>query len=188
MAVIIDGTNGVTFPDSTVQAGVATAAEMKTGTSTTKAPSVASVRDGTGAGWGSFRATKGGANQTGIADTTVTPVTFGTEIYDIGSFFASNAWTPPAGKIHISLKMLVSATFSTAAPPAVMYIYKDGASWASVQAAYGGTGEFSLVISEDDIATGSNVYTAQVYIDVTAGTGTVSGTAALTSFSGHVIL
>src|SRR5262252_1460108 len=27
---------------------------------------------------------------------------FNTELYDVGGFFASNAWTPPAGKVHLA--------------------------------------------------------------------------------------
>ncbi|WP_164856684.1 hypothetical protein [Sinorhizobium meliloti] len=50
----------------------------------------------------SFSATKGGTPQTAIPSATITAVAFGTEVRDVGGYFASSAWTPPRGRYDIS--------------------------------------------------------------------------------------
>jgi hypothetical protein len=56
-----------------------------------------------------FRAHKNGTNQASISATN-TPITFGTEDWDVGSYFASNVWTPPNGRYRLT----VSLTWTTA--------------------------------------------------------------------------
>ncbi len=49
-----------------------------------------------------FHATTG---QTTTISTTAAPIAFGTENFDIGGFFASSIWTPPAGLAHIKVQV-----------------------------------------------------------------------------------
>lgn len=133
-----------------------------------------------------FSVHKNGTDQTGIADVTFTQVTFGTEIYDVGSYFASNAWTPPAGKVTLNAALLASGTWSAGAQIAIA-IYKNGANlkqanWYSAAANAG-----AAFIGCDDIANGTDAYTVQVYVDVSSGTATISGTSNNTYFCGHWI-
>lgn len=172
---------------STTAAGIselATDAEMQTGTDSARVPSVQAVRNGTGAGWSSFLAKKS-TDQTSVADTTFTQITFDTEVYDVGSNFASNAWTPPAGKVNISLGCIVTGTIASG-NTCYIVVYKDGVIFRNAICP-ATTNVAGGVLSFDDIATGSNVYTAYVYIDVTSGTATISGATQNTFFSGHMI-
>jgi len=73
----------------------------------------------------SFKAHKNGTDQTGIADNVATTVTFPTEAYDIGGFFASNAWTPPAGKVSMMAHIHWSGTVA-ADVDCKLFLLKDG--------------------------------------------------------------
>lgn len=130
-----------------------------------------------------FSANKGGSNQTLVADSVLTAVTFGTELYDIGSHFAANGWTPPSGKVHISTALTVTGTIA-AATQFQLAVFKNGAIYKHINAAtFANAG--SGCVSFDDIANGTDIYTVQMLIDVTAGTGTISGSTSATYFTGH---
>lgn len=134
-----------------------------------------------------FSVHKNAVDQTGVADSTFTAVTWPNELYDVGNFFASNGWTPPAGKIHLDCALFLSATVITGNQVQVS-VFKNGAGYKSgnwIASSILGGGAAS--VGFDDIANGSDVYTVQVFIDTTGGTATVSGNTALTFFTGHWI-
>lgn len=130
-----------------------------------------------------FSAHKNGTDQTGVADSTYTQLTFGTEIYDNGNFFASNAWTPPAGHVVISAGLLASGTIASGSD-CIVSIYKNAAAFKSSVSGTA-TNEGSAGISITDTANGTDVYTAFVYVDTTAGTGTINGGSTVTFFMGE---
>ncbi|WP_315759294.1 MULTISPECIES: hypothetical protein [unclassified Bradyrhizobium] len=176
---LFNGTSGKLLKDSGV--AIASATEYKVGTASKLID--ASVRVNTPC----FSAHKNGTDQTGIADSTFTQVTFPTEVYDVGNYFAANAWTPPAGKVHLDAAVFISATVTTGAQIAIT-LYKNGAgfkqgNWPLSSLLGGGAG----FIGCDDIANGADVYTVQVYVDTSSGTATISGNSVLTFFSGHWI-
>jgi hypothetical protein len=125
-----------------------------------------------------FRVSKN-ADQAGVAAATTTLVTWQTEAFDIGSHFASNAWTPPAGLVLINASFSVIGTWSAGSVLAIL-LYKNGAqlqnlNWPA-QLNNGG----SCYLTAVDVADGDDVYDIRAYI--TAG-GTVAN-AATTVFSG----
>lgn len=131
----------------------------------------------------SFKATKGGTNQTGVVDSTETLVTFGTEVYDVGGHFASNAWTPPAGKISMTAQIYFTGTISAGAL-CIVTIYRNSVLFAySQHAANANSGCMSVTV--DDVANGTDPYEVRVYIDVSSGTATIGGAADKTYFCGH---
>lgn len=132
-----------------------------------------------------FRADKGGTNQTGIADATFTQITWPSETYDVGSFFASNGWTPPAGKVCMRFAFQGTATISLGAT-VVASIYKNGVALANA-AFPASSNAFSASVVADDSASGTDVYTTYAYIDVTSGTATVTGLTTQTYFAGNWI-
>lgn len=132
-----------------------------------------------------FSAHKNGTDQTGVADITVTPITFGTELYDVGSYFASSAWTPPAGKVHLNATVAFTATIS-AGKTCALYIVKNGSTFlGSYSNPFANAGGGTIAL--DDIANGTDVYTISLYLDLDSGSGTVTGAAGSTRFSGHWI-
>lgn len=136
-------------------------------------------------GVASFAVHKNGTDQTGVASATYTQITFGTEAYDVGGCFASNAWTPPAGKVTMSLGFYATGTMTLGATVTVN-IYKNGSLlyngvWPS------GTNQASGFLAADDIANGTDVYTAYAYVTLTSGTATISGNRANTFWTGHWI-
>lgn len=132
-----------------------------------------------------FFVTKGGTDQTGVADSTYTLMTFGTEVYDIGGFFASDAWTPPAGKVLLLATHFITGTFPLGAACAIA-IYKNGSFLRqSLWPASANIG--SAYIAVEDVANGTDAYTAYAYIDVTSSTATIFGDVAATWFCGHWI-
>lgn len=131
-----------------------------------------------------FSANKGGTNQTGIADVTTTAVTWPTEAYDIGSNFASNVWTPPAGKVLLVAALYVTGTISITAVNCVVILTKNGSSIAQSRGYSNTTSESGSQCLAMADANGTDTFGVSVYIDVTASTGTVDGTATLSYFQG----
>lgn len=134
-----------------------------------------------------FLATKGGVNQT-IANTTMTIVTFGTEVYDINSNFASNTWTPTAGSFA---RVTVSLTLAGLTPgtTAQLFIFKNGSQYRqigqftddgtiNVNARFLGTCDVPINGTTDAID-------LRIYQD-TGVDETVDGTEIYTYFSGQV--
>ncbi len=133
-----------------------------------------------------FRAHKNGTNQTGLTSNAFTQVTFSTESYDVGGYFASSAWTPPAGIVRMMASVYVTATQTNDGFPAFIAIYKDGVIFARSNYAQNSVttecGPINVVV--DDNASGSNVYT--VYVNCIGTNLTADGTSAFTNFSGYV--
>lgn len=131
-----------------------------------------------------FRANKNGTDQTNVANNTTTLLTFSTEVFDIGGYFTSNAWTPPAGRCEMIAQVFISAgvTDTTAY---TLHIQKDGATIAqNVVRGSGAGGSTSLSVSIIDDANGSNAYTVALQ-SVEATNKTVSGSTTATYFCGH---
>ncbi len=132
-----------------------------------------------------FSAHKNGTDQTGVADQTLTQVTFSTEVFDVGSHFASSAWTPPAGKVLMVFSVLMTGTITTGSR-VICLIYKNGAQAFDVDDSSSNNVAGSTVVAIDN-ANGSDVYTAYIYVAVAAGTATILGTSTVTYFSGTVL-
>jgi hypothetical protein len=124
-----------------------------------------------------FRVHKNGTDQTGVADSTPTLLTWSTEAFDVNNHFASNAWTPPAGKVILSLAVYITGTGTTAVAG---YIYKN----ASPIIIGVNTTSPSVSITVSDNANGTDTYSAYGFIDVSSGTGDVEGDQQYTTFSG----
>lgn len=163
--------------------GTPAAPTAAAGTNTTQLATTAFVR--TAQTVPCFRATKGVTNQTNVADSTTTQVTFGTEDYDIGSHFASNVWTPPAGKVSLTAKVRLTGTIAADAT-FVVVITKNGATSAFAQMTAGATtNEASSMVTVEDVANGTDAYGVAVFIDVSSGTATITAGNEHTYFCGH---
>ncbi|MDE2103603.1 MAG: hypothetical protein KGL39_40570 [Patescibacteria group bacterium] len=134
-----------------------------------------------------FKANLNGSNQTGIADSTFTKVTFSNALTNVGSYYdaATNyRWTPPASNVVIQATVAMT-TAVVAASLAVCVIYKNGALFAY------GTPPYATVaadtrchVSVTDAANGTDYYECFVYIDSVAGGAVVSGSVTGTWFEG----
>lgn len=134
-----------------------------------------------------FSATKGGTNQTGVASSTTTQVTWPTEVYDVGSHFASNVWTPPAGKVSLTFGFIADGTIAAGALGNIIItkngsttVFKVALSSALNNVHYG-------LIQVEDVATGSDVYGAAVSLVLSSGTASIRGDITNTFFMGHWI-
>ncbi len=136
-----------------------------------------------------FRVNKNGSNQTGIVDSTLTLVTWGTEVYDNGGYFASNKWTPPAGT-HVLYAVVNNLGTNTALNGGQLVdIYKNGAAIAQgVDVDYLAGGSLQTHIMVIDEANGTDYYEVYFYTDTTvATTGTIDGAVIVTFFEGWQI-
>ncbi len=131
-----------------------------------------------------FSAHKNGSDQTTIADVTFTKVTFGTEVYDNGSFFSSSTWTPPAGIVFIASACLGSGTMT---PPkqSALCIYKNGSLYKQYNSYNAGTNVFTNLAALIDSCNGSDTYEIYIFVDVDSGTATVQGGTSNTYFVGQ---
>ena len=131
-----------------------------------------------------FRAKKS-ADQTSIADATVTKCTFTTEVVDNGSYYdaANSKWTPPSGPVVIMLGIYQLGTMLAGAT-VYASIYKNGAQYRlSAPARAASTSAAVNIAVLFDVANGTDYYEAYGYIDTSAGTGTFSNNEA-TYFEG----
>jgi hypothetical protein len=132
-----------------------------------------------------FSAHKNATDQTDIA-TTDTKVTFGTEDWDVGSYFATSTWTPPAGKYRISATLRFSATNGVDGEALMVTIYKNGAALKRDVVRRSGTQSHSVRIAAIVEADGNDTF--EIYASKSgAGDGTVEGAASVTFFQGEAI-
>jgi len=133
-----------------------------------------------------FSVHRNGVDETGFTDSVYAQILWTTEVYDVGGHFASSAWTPPVGKVHLILSAYMTGTV-TNGNWAACAIHKNGSALkTNIVGVSSGTGGIPHVVCED-IANGTDVYTAWGYLDVDSGTGTANGAANLTFFMGHWI-
>jgi hypothetical protein len=133
-----------------------------------------------------FSVHKDGTDQTGVADSTFTLVTWPAEVYDVGGHFASNAWTPPAGKVSLKAACYTYGT-TTVGNSLAVSIYKNGSSFKEAVGGANALGGAAPAIACEDIANGTDSYSVYTFIDLDSGTGTVHGAAPNTFFMGHWI-
>lgn len=133
-----------------------------------------------------FRAHKNGTNQTGITTGTPTLVTFGTEDFDIGSYYntTNSRWTPPAGKYIINAYITQATANMVDTARIGLYIYKNGSAIQFAPEAVSGSG-----IVQGHGITGIVDADGDDYFEIYAtfsggGDKTIDGTAIQTFFSG----
>lgn len=132
----------------------------------------------------SFSVHKNGTNQTGVGSV-YTTITWPFEVYDIGSFFASSAWTPPAGKISLSGNFIMDGTIAVGSNAGAA-IFKNGVGFKQVNTT-ALTNSAAAHIMIEDVANGTDFYTLAALGTLSSGTGTIRGAATDTWFMGHWI-
>jgi len=138
-----------------------------------------------GSATASFLAHKNGSDQS-VSTTAATKVTFGTEVFDVGSKFASSTWTPPSGTVLIHASVTIDTAITTAST-FELKLYKNASFYKSVGYEANFTySPFSLVLSIIDTAGGSDTY--EIYIDSgTNSSYTVEGDSTDTWFCGTMV-
>lgn len=156
----------------------ATAAEVRTATSTSKWLTPASMGQRV-----SFNAGKGGVSQTGLSNGLVT---FTSEIWDIGGYYdaANSRFTPPAGKYRLSVRMLVQTSIADASNY-VGKITKNGVDWAMTQVRSSGTGAISILVTDIVDANGTDYF--EVAFLSGSGPNDINGLYTYAAFSGEAI-
>lgn len=134
-----------------------------------------------------FRADKGGTNQTDIADSSFTTLTW-TEVFDNGALFASNAWVPKAGIAQMYAQCKFLTTNLTTGVRLALAIYKNGSLVAVNYRTYQGD-IITCEISYLDQCNGTDSYSVKAFANTNAGTlGTVTGDATETYFQGFQVV
>jgi hypothetical protein len=134
----------------------------------------------------SFRATKGGTNQT-ITAAVTTKITFTTEDFDVGSYYdnTNSKWTPPAGTCCI-FATVQNASTATSGDTLVVTIYKNGVAFRNWSISQAGNNSNGIQAQLIDQCSGTDFY--EVYMTI-GGTGskTVSGGIAASAFEGYML-
>lgn len=136
-----------------------------------------------------FFAHKNGTDQTGIVTSTHTKVTFGTEDWDIGSYFdaSDSSWTPPIGKYNINITLYCLSTGALDTAYMLVTLRKNGAVYRQFAARRSGaTLDQSVQLVALVDANGTDKFEAYVFMDG-AGNKSVGGSSALTFFSGEPV-
>ncbi len=172
-------------PASTLVAGIvelATNAETIEGSDANRVVSPASLK----ASRIAFKAHKNNVVQT-IAANTFTDVTFGTEEFDVGSYYdlATSRWTPPAGIYRVSFVARVDTGIADG-EAVVVAIYKNGSIVAANNAKQSGSTATSSLVTTLVQVNGTD-YINAVILGSGSGGKDVSGLPAYTHFSGEAI-
>lgn len=133
-----------------------------------------------------FSAHKNGSDQGTITSGGATVITFGTEEFDIGSYFDSNAWTPPSGKHLIAVGLTFTAANGVDTELLELRLLKNGVVYRRISERRGGVGIQSVHLASTVTANGTDAFTIAVFKSG-AGDGTVEGDAIDTWFTGHMI-
>lgn len=122
-----------------------------------------------------FRANKNATNQTGIAASTATKITFTTEVFDVGGYYdaANSKWTPPAGKYLLGATVKSDANIVDGTR-AFIYIYKNGARVAATNIHISNTGTVGAVVVCLTDADGDDYFEVYWYQEGT-GDKTING-------------
>ena len=129
----------------------------------------------------SFSAHKNGTDQT-VSSTAATKVTWGTEVFDTGPYFASSTWTPPAGTVSIYAQVNISAV---GAGTTSIMLYKNGAEYRTTLPTSAAVNS-SWSVTVIDTCNGSDYY--EVYVQSVADSSyTVSGATILSWFCGVMV-
>jgi hypothetical protein len=152
--------------------------------------SVATVLAMLNAGRPAFAAHKNGTNQT-IANATFTKVSFGAEVFDIGSNFdLPNAkWTPPAGVVVLAAIIHCNPVNTAAGDLNTIALYKNGAQYRFGQQmpiAIAG-GSCIAAAAWIDVANGTDFYEVWCFIGSSAGNKEIGGIASITAFMGALL-
>ena len=133
-----------------------------------------------------FSAHKNATDQTGIANSTPTKISYTTELFDLGSYYdaANSKWTPPAGLVQISAALRFTAGV-TDGGDVIIQVWKNGSLFRSGYDYASGAGSGAATISVTDQANGTDFY--EIYTVVVGTTMTVNGATANRWFTGVVL-
>lgn len=131
-----------------------------------------------------FLAHKNGSDQSGVASGSGTAVTFGTEVFDIGGYFASSAWTPPAGKYRVTACLQFTNGNAVDNEALTAEIHVAAALVRRAISYRPGTGGGGVIVSTIVEVNGSQAITVATFKGG-AGTGTIEGDATDTWFCGE---
>lgn len=136
----------------------------------------------------SIRINKNATDQTGIATTTATKLTFhSSAVFDNGSRWdhANHRWTPGSGAVHLDAHATFDGTTVTNNGTCFISIYKNGSALVHGNFASRPTGtDLGMRVTATDIADENDYYEVYVW-GMTGATLTVKGAANYTYFSGH---
>lgn len=143
---------------------------------------------GGGSSPGGFSAHKNATAQTGLSSSVLTKVTFGTTVFNTGSYFSTSTskYIPRAGVVHISGQLYFTGTFAVG-NSAVISIYKNGVEFKTGFIYAARTNNAIAQISIDDNASGTDEYELYASIQVDSGTGTINGSPMYSFFTGTVV-
>lgn len=151
-----------------------------------------SVRDVLVTGRSAFRAYSNAGEGSYPDNAGTQDIVIDTEVFDQGSKFASNVWTPEAGVVTVGGCSQTNGTFA-AAGLARLWIYKDadGAGGGAAAALLPGDIDNSAstsfrvsCVTAIDLADGTATYSLRYVADVSSGTNTIIGGANTTFFYG----
>lgn len=135
-----------------------------------------------------FSAHKNGVSQTGLVSTVATKVTFGTEEYDIGSYFASSTFTPlVAGKYILASAVRWVNTNAVDNEQLEISIYKNGVAYKSEIWVRAGTSFQQTSITAIVDANGTTDFFEIYATKNGAGNGDIQGVINVTYFQGMLI-
>lgn len=133
-----------------------------------------------------FSAHKNGTTQFSLSSGVSMQITFSTEEWDVGGYFASSAFTPPAGKYRLSACVTWAASNGVDNELLALEFRKNGSVIKEMVDRRAGTGaaatEASILVS----ANGTDTF--EIYgLKAGAGNGDVLGAASDTYFQGEAI-
>jgi hypothetical protein len=133
-----------------------------------------------------FHAHKNASDQGSITSATEITVTFGTEVFDIGGYYASNAWTPPAGLVVLIARLTYTNANAVDNEQLDVRILKNGTLYKRNFCTRGSTVSDGGLLIVIDAASGTDAYTVAANKGG-AGTGALSGQIYDTFFQGFSV-
>lgn len=132
-----------------------------------------------------FLAHKNGTDQLSISNAVIA-VTFGTESFDVGSFFASNAWTPRAGKVRITVNIEWSSLNAVDNELLEIFLLKNAGFFRNGVVTRAGTNFCTQAVTTLDDANGTDFYSVSVR-KASGSAGAIVGASTGTWFCGEAV-
>jgi hypothetical protein len=179
------GTGAAVFAGSPALTGTPTAPTAAAATSTTQLATTAFVQAAVTSGTAAYFSAHNNGSAQSIPDSAFTVLTMGTEVYDVGAAFASNAWTPPAGRL-VTIKGAV-ALVTTAGNSLSVAVFKNGTIYKQgALLVPAGTVTLIATVVCDDVPNGTDVYDLRAYQSSGSAQNT-AGAAEATYFQGTTV-
>lgn len=130
-----------------------------------------------------FKVNRNNVDQTGLSNNVWTTVAWTNELWDVGSHFASNVWTPPAGLVVMIASLILQGSLANGADGVAIIKNGSNVSWKAKCAPNAASSTIYEQVTYEDYANGTDTYGVQGIVN--GASPSIGGGTGQTWFTGY---